>query len=445
MSTMSVAVIGAGPAGLVATKTLIGVGLDVTCFEMSPYVGGHWKIDNPNGRAAAYESLTTNTSKAMSRLSDYEMPEDWPMLPTHEHLYRWWCDYAEQFELAVDIRLETEVMRVERKTDAWAVVTRDAAAVERTQLFDAVLLASGAYWQPQLPAGIENFSGAYIHAVDYRSPQRPLQTAGKRVLVIGSSNTGCELALELARAGDRQVVMSARSGNWILPKFIDTAEGPVHISTNAQLSHPLDDVPSLIARLPRRAREALFGWLAKRIFARQFGAYAQRLTAAGMPPPPANPLAKRPAVADRLAEALEEGVLRAMPGIERFDGEQVKFCDGSTEVFDAVICATGYALAYPYVDASILDTSNGDVELFMGLMHPQAQNLFVVGVSRPTGGFWPIAEAQAQFIAQLLSGRYRLPGPKQIARLTSPTLKRDSFNPALYGLALREELRRGAV
>ena len=75
---MRVAVIGAGPGGLVSTKSLSEQGLDVTCFEMSSCVGGHWRLDNPNGRSAAYESLTTNTTKKMSRLSDYEMPMDWP-------------------------------------------------------------------------------------------------------------------------------------------------------------------------------------------------------------------------------------------------------------------------------------------------------------------------------------------------------------------------------
>ena len=35
-----VCVVGAGPAGLVATKTLLGEGLDVDCYEMSPAVGG---------------------------------------------------------------------------------------------------------------------------------------------------------------------------------------------------------------------------------------------------------------------------------------------------------------------------------------------------------------------------------------------------------------------
>ena len=88
--------------------------------------------------------------------------------------------------------------------------------------------------------------------------------------------------------------------------------------------------------------------------------------------------------------------------------------------------------------------TDDDIVLYRGLMHPHYHSLFVVGVSRPSGGFWPIAEVQARFVAKLLSGQYKLPPQSVIEQASMPVLKRDSFNPALYGLSLREELARGA-
>jgi hypothetical protein len=76
-------------------------------------------------------------------------------------------------------------------------------------------------------------------------------------------------------------------------------------------------------------------------------------------------------------------------------------------------------------------------------MHPRRHDLFIVGVSRPTGAFWPIAEMQAKLAAARLSGRYLLPRQAAIDRRSGPILRRRAFNPALYGLAIREELRRG--
>ena len=57
-----------------------------------------------------------------------------------------------------------------------------------------------------------------------------------------------------------------------------------------------------------------------------------------------------------------------------------------------------------------------------------------------TGAFWPIAEAQAQLAAAHLSGRYELPKQFVIEQRARPILKRKAMNPALYGLAIRQEL-----
>ena len=447
---MKIAVIGAGPCGLVATKTLAQAGLDVVCYEMSDTVGGHWKIDNLSGKSAAYESLTTNTNKQMSRLSDYEMPAEWPDLPTHAHLHRWWCDYVRRFALDDLLRLECEVHTLERIKGVEAVakggwrVGYSHKAANASDEFDAVILASGNYWLPKQPDILEAFTGEIIHAREYRSPERPLHTRGRRVLVVGTGNTGCELALEIKAAGAEEVYLSARSGNWIFPKYIDTPEGPQHIAQKAPVSHPLDPVPWIFAALPESIRDRVFNAIGKLVIKKQFGEYNRRLERAGLPPPPDNPLAKRPTVADGLAEKLEAGELRAVGSMEQVDGRRITFKDGLVNEFDVVICATGYGLSYPYLDQRYLDTSGDDMLLYRGLMHPEHHSLFVVGVSRPTGGFWPIAEAQSQFIAKLLAGTYRLPEQEEIEKHTSPVMNRDAFNPALYGLSLRSELQRGA-
>jgi hypothetical protein len=64
-------------------------------------------------------------------------------------------------------------------------------------------------------------------------------------------------------------------------------------------------------------------------------------------------------------------------------------------------------------------------------------------LSRPTGAFWPIAETHAQFAAALLSGRRALTDAKTVKARSRPTRGRRSFDPAPYGLAMREEIRRG--
>ena len=272
----------------------------------------------------------------------------------------------------------------------------------------------------------------------YRDPESPEPVAGKRVVVVGIGNTGCEIACEIAKAGAEAVFLSARSGTWILPKYKDGRPA----AEVAPMIHPEDPVPAAMRWLPERMRERLFERVGITMFQRMFGERMKQLEALGLPPPPRDPFDKRPTVCEPLPDSLESGAVVARSAITRFEGRNVYFADGAVEEADIVICATGYSLRYPYLPPEWIDTRNDDLTLFMGTLHPRRRDLFVIGVSRPTGAFWPIAEVHARFAAALLSGRYRLPDERTIRDRSRSILSR-SFNPALYGLAMREELRRG--
>ena len=124
--------------------------------------------------------------------------------------------------------------------------------------------------------------------------------------------------------------------------------------------------------------------------------------------------------------------------------KEVVFAGCARERADRVLCATGYHLRYPYLPSDLADTRDDDLTLYLGTMHPRRHDLFIVGVSRPTGAFWPIAEVHAKFAAALISGRYALPGQDRIDRRSRPILHRQSFVPALYGRSMREARPRGA-
>ena len=435
-----VCIVGAGPSGLTAVKTLRQAGLEASCFEMSPVVGGHWVIDNPNGRAAAYRSLRTNTTKPMSRFSDFEMPADWPAYPSHEQVRAWLESYVDAFGFREAIHTRTTVTRAApRAGGGWEVSLTTADGQARSEAFDALVAASGSYWDARLPKWEGDFDGVVLHAQDYRDPTTPFDARGKHVIVVGIGNTGCELACELAAGGAASVHISARGGTWILPKTRNGAPA----SDSAPMTHPADPVIRPFDLLPAWARQAAFQQIAKRRMRAMFGARMARLQALGMPAPPAHPLSKRPTTSDEIVGALESGAVKVKPAIERLDGGEAVFADGSRLAADLVLCATGYRLSYPYFEPGVVEIGEGDLRLFMGTVAPEREDLFFVGVSRPTGAFWPIAEVQAQFVAKMLTGDYRPPSRKARARRARPILGCNAWNPALYGLELREELRRG--
>lgn len=434
-SPLPVCVVGAGPTGLAATKTLLEAGLDVVCFEGSDRVGGHWSIDNPNGRSSVYESLTTNTTKRMSRFSDYEMPADWPDFPSHRQVQQWLEGYADRFDLRPHIRLNHEVIRAAPNAARdWTVVACTPDGSEHRLRVQAVIAASGNYWQPRMPDWPGEFAGNLSHAQHYRSPERPQPVAGKRVVVVGLGNTACDLAVEIADAGAEWVGLSARSGAWILPRF--RPDGTA-MARSAPFNHPYDQVPLWLRCLPERLREAAYTELTRRVMRKRFAPLAGKMTALGLPTPPSDPLAKRATVNQHVLERLASGIVVAKPNISRLDGNHVEFADGSREGVDQIVCATGYNLHYPYLAPDLLQASLDDMSLYRGVVAPQRDDLFVIGVYRPNGGFWPIAEVQAQYIARVLTGACVLPPPHKRSSHTAPVLNRVAINPGLYALSLR--------
>ncbi|MCR9277133.1 MAG: NAD(P)-binding domain-containing protein [Pseudomonadaceae bacterium] len=434
-SPLPVCVVGAGPTGLVATKTLLEAGLEVVCLEGSDRVGGHWSIDNPNGRSAVYESLTTNTTKRMSRFSDFQMPNDWPDFPTHRQVQQWLVSYADKFGLMSHIHLGWEVINAQPNgPNDWTITARRADGSERTHRVQAVIAASGNYWQPRMPDWPGEFAGTLMHARQYRSPQRPVSMVGKRVVIVGLGNTACDLAVEIADAGAQWVGLSARSGTWILPRF--RPDGTA-MARSAPFNHPYDEIPLWLRLLPERIREAAYTQLTRRVMRKRFAPLVSRMKALGLPPPPDDPLAKRATVNQHVLDRLASGSVVAKADIAALDAQHVDFADGSRERVDAIICATGYNLHYPYLSADLLNASLDDMALYRGVVAPARDDLFVIGVYRPNGGFWPIAEVQAQYIAQILTGEASLPPAHKRAAHTAPVLNRVAINPGLYALSLR--------
>jgi len=431
----SVCVVGGGPSGLTATKTLFQSGLNVDCFEMSPHIGGHWVLNNPNGRSSAYSSLHTNTTKKMSRFSDYEMPEEWPEFPSCNLVRVWLESYVDHFGFLPCIKTGTEVISARPRADGGWRVKINIDGEESHREYDALVAASGSYWDPQMPEWAGQFDGEIIHAQDYLNPTMPVDTSGKNVIIVGIGNTGCELACEIGRSSSNMVYLSARSGTWIMPKTIDG----VPAAEGVPLSHPTDDVPEDLAALPELERENLLTKLASEKIRETYGSRMKRFEALGLPPAPDHPLIKRPTLSQDIMDCLEDGSVLAKPNIETLERDHVRFENDECVPVDVIICATGYRLSYPYLSQSIADTRNNDLTLFCGIMPPERDDLFFIGVSRPTGAFWPIAEAQSKFATAVLSETYKPPGVDEKRRRARPMLNRVAMNPGLYGHMLREE------
>ena len=178
--TKNVCVIGAGPSGLVAARELRKEGHKVVVMEQNHDIGGQWLYDpkvegeDPLGRAtidnkflkvhsSIYESLRLTSPREIMGYTDFPFVEkkgrDMRRFPSHRELFLYLKDFCDHFGLRGMIRFNTRVEYVSFMADSddrrlrWVVKSRDVRAETVVEeVFDAVVVASGHYSQPRVPA-----------------------------------------------------------------------------------------------------------------------------------------------------------------------------------------------------------------------------------------------------------------------------------------------------
>jgi len=205
---MRVAIIGAGPSGLVTAKSLLQVGICPRVFESSCQIGGIWSC-SPTEKGKCWTSLHTNLSKFTCSFSDLPWPEQQETFPSFLDMNRYLQRYSDQFNLQSCITFQSKVTRVQACVPAdlseykveWM---NTETKVLTTEIFDAVVVACGFFNEAigsnassSAECGLINSETSInsIHCSHYTSPAF---CANKNVLVVGSSFSSTELTSELS-------------------------------------------------------------------------------------------------------------------------------------------------------------------------------------------------------------------------------------------------------
>jgi dimethylaniline monooxygenase (N-oxide forming) len=393
MASSKACVIGAGSSGIAACQVLDARGIAFDCFEKGSEVGGNWRFENDNEMSSAYRSLHINTSRGLMAYKTYPMPRDYPDYPNHFQIAKYFDDYVDHFGFRDKIRFRTEVVSVEPVEGEWEVGFEDAGG-KRSERYRAVLVANGHHWDPRWPEppfpGSDAFEGEQTHVHHYREPD---VLRGKRVLVLGIGNSATDVAVEASRIADR-TFLAMRRGAYVLPKYMN--------------GKPTDESASpLLTRFPLSVQRFFIG--------RMLGITAGDMTAYGLPKPDHKLLEAHPTVSAELLSRLGHGDIEVKPNIDRFaGGRTVRFADGSEEEVDLVIYCTGYKITFPFFDPDLVAAKDNRLRLYRRVVSVEHPGLYFLGFIQPLGAIMPIAEAQAVWIADLLSGRAALPPPAEM-------------------------------
>lgn len=368
------ALIGAGPMGLAMARVLGELGIPFDGFELHSDVGGLWDIEGP--RSTMYETAHLISSKRKTEFADFPMAEGAAEYPSHREVLAYFRAFADRFDLRRHYRLSAEVTRTEPlggDGEGWRVAWRQDGQ-EHAALYKGVLFANGTLSEPNRPQFKGDWAGELLHSAEYRSPR---QFTGKRVLVVGAGNSGCDIAVDAIHHAE-SCDISLRRGYHFVPKYI--------------FGKPADTVGGAI-RLPM--------WLKRRIdgmVLRWFAGDPQRY---GFPKPDYRLYEAHPVVNSLIIFHAGHGDIRVRPDIDRLDGQTVHFTDGSTAEYDLILTATGYRLHYPFIDRAHLNWQDNAPHLYLNCLHPERDDLFVLGMVEAAGLGWQGRHEQA-----LLVGRY---------------------------------------
>ncbi|MEU6079194.1 NAD(P)/FAD-dependent oxidoreductase [Streptomyces sp. NPDC047108] len=305
-------VIGGGPGGLAVAAALRERGLRSVVVEKSGGVGGAWR--------GHYDRLRLHTTRKLSALPGLAIPRAYGRWVKRDDMVRYLEDYAEHHRL--EIVTGVEVTRIERRSVEDGARTRWLlrATGGRELAADAVIVATGFNHTPYVPdwPGRDGFRGELLHAAHYRNAE-PYRD--RDVLVVGTGNTGADIAVDLAKGGASRVRLAVRTAP--------------HIVRRSTVGWPVQRSGILMRRMPR--------WAVDRA-ARMAG---PDLAAYGMPRPETG-LSSRvregatPVLDAGLAKAVRKRKVQPVAAVGSFDHEKVVLTDGTVLTPDVVVAATGY-------------------------------------------------------------------------------------------------------
>lgn len=234
-----VAIIGAGPAGLVAAKSCIERGICPTIFEATNTIGGIWSTSNKR----TWKSLHTNLSKYTCSFSDHQWQEDASLFPSQAEMNDYLVTYAEKHNIQPLIRFNSPVLKISKtELGKYYIISHDSSSAttavpstvreQKQEEFDQVIVASGYFSQPNhILNGIlmDNPQMTVLSSEDYYHPK---DFTNQTIVIIGGSFSGLEIVAELSKYA-KKVYHVVPHPIYVLPKLIPQSFDDAATSFNA--------------------------------------------------------------------------------------------------------------------------------------------------------------------------------------------------------------------
>jgi putative flavoprotein involved in K+ transport len=188
----TVLVIGGGQSGLCIAARLRQLHVDTLIVDREQRIGDNWR--------KRYHALTLHNQVQVNHLPYMPFPPNWPTYIPKDKLANWFEAYVEALELNFWTETEFEGGQYDETEGRWTVTLRRADGGKRVMHPRHVVLATGVSGIPNVPdiPSLKNFTGKIVHSSQYDDGEN---WKGKRAIVIGTGNSGHDIAQDLYSSG----------------------------------------------------------------------------------------------------------------------------------------------------------------------------------------------------------------------------------------------------
>jgi dimethylaniline monooxygenase (N-oxide forming) len=404
----SVAILGAGVAGLTTAKMLKQYGLEVTVYEAKAELGGVW--------ASNYKSLCVLEPACVYGFPDWPWPAATPLYPTAEHVRSYLGEYARHFGIFECIKFNTKIIKARPSEQGrWKIESQTGSEAESTE-FDFFIMSPGMFNLPKLPSwpGLEDFAGEVIHSSQFRDA---VQVKNKRVAIVGFSRSAMDIAVDIIEDAEAVSVLH-RSVRWPVPQKI---LGLIRNHVLLFARWPTLFTPPWIR--PTRTAAVLHGKGA--LLVSFFWKFFEVLLSSQFRLKSKNLMPDRPIKLDlftnlyvtprQFFSLVGAGKIQSVRSeISAFEKDGISMTNGEKVNVDVVICATGWKHDYSFLPSSLLDRiyDEDGMHLYRHMVHPDLPGMAFVGGVQCLNSATCFA-IQATWVARYLSGHMSLPSSQQ--------------------------------
>jgi cation diffusion facilitator CzcD-associated flavoprotein CzcO len=336
-----VLIVGGGHSGVMIGARLQAMGVSYLIIDKGERPGDSWR--------ARYDSLALHTVGATNNLPYIPTPQIFPDYIPKDR----WADWIESYTRAMALNYwsSSELIsgRFDEATGRWQCSVKLPDGALRTLCPIHIALALGGVGSdpimPKLP-GLDEFTGKVVHSKYFRTGR---ESTGQRVLVVGTSTSGHDIACDLHNKG-AQVTLLQR-GPTIVARLVEGVEHNANYVSGKMSLDEADQLRGANMILPLRTRYLQLiternrpanaamnaalekaglrlweghdgtGWLGK--LAREFKGFYINMGC---------------------ADLIASGAIKIiqMAEIKRFVAGGAEMIDGTTRAFDAIVLATGF-------------------------------------------------------------------------------------------------------